>query len=431
MKVIHVLRRIVEEEWGGAEAVIYNYCMRLIERGYDTPVFCTSALGKPGPAVVRGLPIERFPYFYPYFFLSGQARHKMDMKGGSPISFSMFRRLLREKEVDLVHLHSMGRLGALVRKACQTRGIPYVVSLHGGHFTIPPAELALFQEPERKALCWGKPFGLFFGIRRILRDAAAILSVGYAEHDEVVKRVSPTTAVYLPNGVDTKRFASGVGERFRKKFKLEGKRIILCLSRIDPQKGQLHLAQALPDVLKKVPDAHVVIVGSITVQRYYDEIVETLKKNGIENHAQIISGLPPDGNDLVDAYAACDVFALPTRHEPFGIVVLEAWAAHKPVVASRVGGIPHFVTSGKNGLLFEPHDVGGLVESIVRVLTDADFAKKIADNGYDKVRAFFDWKAIVDRLTQVYDRVVSGGSLDDVRVPESMPDPSRREGVRR
>ena len=417
MKVIHVLRRIVEEEWGGAEAVIYNYCMRLIERGYDTPVFCTSALNKPGPAVVRGLPIERFSYFYPFLFLSEEARHEMDMKGGGPISFSMFRRLLREKNVDLVHLHSMGRLGGVVRKACRKHGIPFVVSLHGGHFTIPAAEETLFQKPQEKTLCYGKPFGLYFGNRRILPDAAAILSVGYAEHAEVEKRVSRKTAVYLPNGVDTKRFAVGVGERFRKKFGLEGKRIILCLSRIDPQKGQLYLAQALPDVLKKVPDAHVVIVGSITIRKYHDEIVETLKKNGVENHAQIIPGLAPDGNDLIDAYAACDVFALPTRHEPFGIVVLEAWAAHKPVVASRIGGIPHFVTSGENGLLFEPHDVNGLVDSITRVLTDEGFAKKIADNGFAEVRRAYDWEVILDRLTQIYDRVVKGESLDDIRSP--------------
>lgn len=417
MKIIHVLRRIVEEEWGGAETVIYNYCMRLIERGYDTPIFCTSTLRGPGPDVVRGLPLERFPYFYPYLFLGKDARRRLDMKGGSPISFSMFRRLLREEKVDLVHLHSMGYLGAIVRKACRMRGIPYVVSLHGGHFTIPPAEIALFREPSQKAIFYGKPFGLFFGSRRILSDAAAVLSVGYAEHAEVEKRVSLKTAVYLPNGTDTKKFAGGVGERFRRKYGLEDKRIILCLSRIDPQKGQLYLAQALPEVLRRVPNAHVVIVGSITVQKYYDEIVETLKRNGVQDHALIIPGLSPDGDDRIDAYAACDVFALPTRHEPFGIVVLEAWAAQKPVVATRIGGVPYFVTSGENGLLFEPHDLNGLVESIVKVLTDNAFAKKIADNGFAEVHRAYDWENIVDRLTQIYDRVVKGESLDDVRTP--------------
>jgi len=341
----------------------------------------------------------------------------MDMKGGSPISFSMFRRLLREAEVDLVHLHSMGRLGGLVRKACRKRGIPFVVSLHGGHFTIPPAEEDLFREPQKRAFCYGKPFGLYFGNRRILPDAAAVLSVGYAEHAEVQKRLSPKTAVYLPNGVDTKRFAGGIGERFRAKFGLQGRKIILCISRIDPQKGQLYLAQALPEIMRRVPEAHLVIVGSITVGAYHDEIVAALKKNGSADHALIIPGLPPDGNDLIDAYAACDVFALPTRHEPFGIVVLEAWAAHRPVVAARIGGIPHFVTSGKNGLLFEPHDVDGLVEAIAKVLTDDKVAEAIADNGLAEVRRCYDWEVIVDRLTQVYDRVVRGDGLEEVRTP--------------
>ncbi len=423
MKIVHVLRRITEEDWGGTETVLYNYCRTLTEHGHETPIFCTSALSKPGPAIVHGLSVERFPYFYPFLFLGREGKLKMDKKGGSPLSLSLFRRMLREKDVDLVHLHTMGRLGAQVRTTCRLTGVPYVVSLHGGHFTLPPAEKSLHKEGQKKAIPV-LPVGRLLGVNRILKDASAVLSVGNDENEEVKKRVSRKTAVYLPNGVDTKRFAGGVGERFRKKFGLEGKRIILCLSRIDPQKGQLHLAQALPGVLKHVPDAHAVIVGSITIRRYHDEIVETLKKNGVEDHALIIPGLVPDGNDLIDAYAACDVFALPTRHEPFGIVVLEAWAAHKPVVASRVGGIPHFVTSGENGLLFEPHDVNGLVDSIIRVLTDEGFAKKRADNGLNEVRRAYDWKVIVDRLTQVYDRVVSGKSLDDVRIPESMPNPS-------
>jgi len=408
---------MIEEDWGGAEAVVYNCCARLIKRGYDVPVFCTSTLSKPGPDVVRGLPVERFKCFYPYLFLSAENRLKMDKKGGNPISLKMFARLLREKDVDLVHLHSMGRVGAVVRTACRLRGIPYVVSLHGGHFTVPASEHAQMSEPEKHALRYGKPFGLIFGVRRILRDAAAVLSVGYDEHEAVMQKVSAKTAVYLPNGVDTARFAAGDGARFRKKFGLEGKRIVMCLSRIDPQKGQIYLAEALLALLQQTPDAHLLIVGSITVKDYHDRIVATLKKDNVEKNATIIPGLAPDGTDLIDAYAACDVFALPSTHEPFGIVALEAWAAHKPVVAARIGGIPYFVTNNENGLLFEPHSTAELTDCVARVLKDSTLARKLADNGLAEVRRSYDWEAIVERLTHVYDRVSKHESLAGLQTP--------------
>jgi glycosyltransferase involved in cell wall biosynthesis len=422
LKVIHILRRLVEEDWGGAEAVVYNYCTRLIGRGYDVPIYCTSALGSPGPAAVRGLAIERFKYFYPYLFLSAENKLRMDKKGGSPISMKMFSRLLREKGVDLVHLHSVGRLGAMVRTVCRLRGIPYVVSLHGGYFMIPAAELADIGAPADHALELGKPFGLIFGTRRVLTDAAAVLNVGYDEHVQVMKNVSGKTSVYLPNGVDTARFATGDGARFRKKYGFEGKRLVMCISRIDPQKGQIYLAQALPGLLQQVPDAHLVIIGSITVKDYHDEIVATLKKEGVENHATIIAGLPPDTEDLIDAYSACDVFALATRHEPFGIVVLEAWAAHRPVVAARIGGIPHFCTHNENALLFEPNSVPELTGSLARVLKDSALAQRLADNGMKEARRSYDWEAIVDRLTEVYARAVKRESMAGLQIPEGMPE---------
>jgi len=420
MKVIHVMRRLLEGDWGGAEAVVYNYCVRLNKRGHQVPIFCTSALSKPGPDIIRGLSIERFRYFYPYFFLSAENKLKMDKKGGSPISIEMFIRLLREKNIDLVHLHGGGRLGGIVRTASKLRGIPYVVSLHGGYFTVPLSEKAQFREHERHAMRYGKPFGLLLGVKRLLRDAAAVLCVGYDEHQQVTRRVSTKTSVYLPNGVDTARFAVGDGMRFRKKFGLEGKRLVACISRIDPQKGQLYLAQALPALVQQVPGAHVLIIGSITVRDYHDRIVATLRKNGAEKNATIIPGLPPDGTDLIDAYAACDVFTLPTTHEPFGIVVLEAWAAHKPVVAARIGGIPHFATNNENALLFEPHSVTELTDCLVRVLKDSTLARKLADNGLKEVRRSYDWDAIVDRLAQIYDRVVKGESVAGLQVPEGM-----------
>jgi glycosyltransferase involved in cell wall biosynthesis len=105
---------------------------------------------------------------------------------------------------------------------------------------------------------------------------------------------------------------------------------------------------------------------------------------------------------LPAAYHAAEVFCLPSLHEPFGIVILEAWAAGRPVVAARVGGIPSFTRDGEDIVLAAPGDVEDLAARLVQVLQDPALAARIAAAGQAKARRDFSWSAIAGRLLEIY-----------------------------
>jgi glycosyltransferase involved in cell wall biosynthesis len=127
---------------------------------------------------------------------------------------------------------------------------------------------------------------------------------------------------------------------------------------------------------------------------------------GISKQVMIIPGLPPNSQEIADAYAAGDIFILPSSYETFGIVVLEAWATHKPVIASRVGGLEGFVEDETDALVFNPSDKDCLVKSVVRLLEDKDLRRRLADAGFEKAKREYTWERRCEKLDAVYTELI-------------------------
>ena len=125
----------------------------------------------------------------------------------------------------------------------------------------------------------------------------------------------------------------------------------------------------------------------------------------------MIRGLETSDPELVNAYHAADLFLLPSVHEPFGIVILEAWAAGLPVVASNVGGVPSFVTDGENGCLFPSGDLATLLGTVRGLIANRDLRCKIAEAGRKKAVGEFGWDRITGRLVGIYEEAIRAHSL--------------------
>ena len=407
MRTIHIPRRFVLDFWGGTETVIMETCRRLPSHAVDCQIFCSAALTEPGAEHVAGIPVQRFPYFYPYLGLKPESKEALDLKGGNLFSFALYRQLMREPSLDLIHLHTAKRLGGIGRTVARKRNIPYVVTIHGGMIDVPAEEAATWTAPTAGTFEWGKALGMLVGSRRVLEDADAIICVDSNETERMQKRYPHKRVEFLANGVDPQPYQSGDGARFRRDNDIAPEqKIILVVSRIDPQKNQRLAVEVLDRVRRSGEDAKLVLIGPVTNTDYHVALQADIQTAGLAEHVLLIPGLPPGSQALYDAYAAADLFLLSSVHEPFGIVILEAWAAGTPVVAAAVGGVPAFTHDGDDVLHFTSNDAGGAAQQILELFGNTDLANKLISNGSQLARGKYHWDTITGQLVELYTDII-------------------------
>ena len=201
--------------------------------------------------------------------------------------------------------------------------------------------------------------------RRALLGASRILCVSEFTRREMLARLPlrPERLVVVPNALDP-RFASFLTAAADP----SSAPVILAVARLDAhdrEKGLDHLLQALPAVKAAVPEARLVIVGTGTDLPRLKALAQEL---GLERAVEFTGAV--DDEELVRRYAACRVFALPSRKEGFGLVFLEAMAHGRPCVAARAGGVPEVIDE-TCGLLVDYGDVPALAQACVAALTRA------------------------------------------------------------
>ena len=407
-KIIHVPRRFVAEEWGGTETVILEISRQQQRAGWSPEIFTSMALAKQRDETIGGMPVKRFPYCYPFFGLSAADKAALDKKGGNLLSLSLFNALRREKNVRLFHAHALKRVGGEVRTAARWQKKPFVVSLHGGVFDVPTAELGTMLKPIENKTEWGKPFGALFGSRRVLDDADFVICVGQSEMEKAKKQLSHERIAYLPNGVDCAKFATGDGAAFRAKHGIpSGAFLALNISRIDAQKNQLLALEAFAKLRAQQPNSFLILIGPETQPDYAKRLRDFIAANNLGDHVKILPGMRNDNPELIQAFHACDVFVLPSMHEPFGIVVLEAWSSGKPVIASRVGGLQALVSDGDTGFFINPNAsdaAADLAAKLNRFATEPELKNKIGANGLREAKSKYDWTQIGQQLETLYQR---------------------------
>ena len=392
LKIAHVVRRYSPAEWGGTETVVMHTMEEQRALGHDPRVFCTSALQPPDARPTED--VAFFPYFYPYFPMPAADRLKLDKKGGSPYAPKLFKAVAAFRP-DVIHIHAGGRLACASVKLAKRLGVPSVISLHGGAAAVPASELEEMLKPLKGKFPYGAILDRLFGLRfDPLAQVDVIICISHGEERRLKEKYPGRNVQYLPNGVDGKR---PLGEAALLPLQKSPSNI-LCVSRIDYQKNQL----VLVELLAARPGCHVTLVGPITARWYADKILARAKELGVDDRLTLVPGLPPGSAELEAAFAAADVFVLPSVHEPFGIVALEAMVRGIPLITSNVGGLPDFVKDGENGLLFDPSNPANLVGAFDRLAALSQESIVGMVSAARATAAQFSWRSVIDRLMRIY-----------------------------
>jgi len=284
---------------------------------------------------------------------------------------------LRAERPDVLHTHQLGALLYAGRAARRAR-VPLVVHTeHGKHYA--------------GRLRW----------RLLGRFAARSARRVFAVSGDIGRELcgcgiaSPTKVIHVPNGVDADRFelADGPGE-LRREFGLPADGpVIGTVGRLTALKRQDVLLKGFARL--EHPTARLLIVGDGPAR---EELVNLAARLGITNRV-VFAGYREQPERAV---GAMDVFALTSESEGMPLAILEAWAAGKPVVASRVGGVPELVADGRTGLLFSAGDDAEAARLLSRLLTDRPLAAALGAAGRALVRERYDTRVMAATYVRHY-----------------------------
>lgn len=289
------------------------------------------------------------------------------------------RRILREENFDIVHIHEplIPTLPLTFLRLAET---PIVGTFHAYHNT-------------PRGYGWGK-----FMLRRwFLPRLDAKIAVSRVAM-EFVSRHFPGDYEIIPNGIDTQLFSPNATplEQWR-----DGKLNILFVGRLEKRKGVKYLLGAFREVKRRLPASRLILVGpGNRLRKKYEKQVAQYSLDDV-----VFAG-PVSLAELPHYYQTADVFCAPaTGHESFGIVLLEAMASAKPVVASSINGFASLIGDGVEGLLVPPEDETALAESLLRLLEDKNLRIKMGSNGRAKAEDH-DWEKVSRRVIDVYNRLL-------------------------
>jgi glycosyltransferase involved in cell wall biosynthesis len=208
----------------------------------------------------------------------------------------------------------------------------------------------------------------------------------------------------IPLGVDIHIFDTKLYNQIenRKKFGLPLTKLIIgMLGRLDPQKGQEEFIRAVPSLLKHHTDLHFVLVGEETQgqEGFKERLLNLSRKLGISNSVQLL----PFTEAVAEFMSAIDIFVLPSYCETFGLVILEAMAMGKAIVATDAGGVPEIITNNSTGLLIPPRDVNSLSEALAKLIKDQELRISLSKQARSEALKRFDITYCVDQLVRSID----------------------------
>lgn len=247
----------------------------------------------------------------------------------------------------------------------------------------------------------------------ILRSFKVVIAVSDEIKKEILDSQIPKSKVsVINNGIDLSKFNGVQNINIRQEFKIDPHcKVIGTIGRLSKEKGHIYFLQAAKEVLKRFPKVIILIVGSGSLK---EELEDQAKAIGLEDKV-VFTGFR---KDIPEIFSSMDVFVLPSLMEGLPMVLLEAMAAQKPIIATEVGEIPKILEQGELGVLVKPKDVRGLADAIISVLRGDNEVSGITRNLFNTVRDNYSSQKMAEKYVKVYQEVLQNKEIVNRRLTQ-------------
>ncbi len=398
----------------GVAVFSHNLAMGLTKRGHEVIVICPSRTGKNSVKMVDGVKECRLKSIQAKVYpdqihdvpakkkLFGKEMPHLFYKHGFRVSVfprKEIRKIMDEFKPDVVHVQVSDPIGLSVVSYARKTGVPVVTTEHN--------QPEVLTEPLKMPKLVKKPvdamLSAYFYNRQSKSDFVT-MPTQQAIENLILSREKefgvPVAAV--SNGVDLSNFKPGkVPDEIYEKYGIKkGVPTVVYVGRVDPEKKVGSIVDAFAKVIKKLPNAQLVVVGDGVDRLRIEGVV---KKLGIDGSVRILGRvLQPD---LYELYRVGDLFATASEIETQGIVLIEAAASGLPLIAVNAGAVSEVCITNKNGFLCNPGAIDEIAESMYKILSDKELQKKFSKASLE-IASEHDLEKTIDKFINIYNKVI-------------------------
>lgn len=394
---------------GGVAPHLTELAAGLERRGHEVHVYVRAGEGQAPYEQIHGVHIHRIT-----FDLSPDFVQEVQNMCNAMVHFMAETEAYMNADFDIYHAHDWLAAPALINIK-HNMGRKCVFTLHSTEF----------------GRCGNNTYGgQSARIRGLEQEALSladrVIAVSGVLCDEIKEQYSfdweKLRCVY--NGINCLRFDGNLWDpaEVRGKYGVGPlDPMVLFVGRMASQKGPDILIEAVPAILGSRPDAKIVMVGDGYMKQ---GLVNRVHEMGVAGSVCFTGAM--GGQDLVDLFKTTDIVAIPSRNEPFGIVVLEAWASYKPVVVTKSGGPREFVWHDNDGFLVDT-SVDGMAWGITNCFNNFEHAKYMGERGRVKAAFQFSWNRIAELSNNAYDELYGIFPPPPLEKPEYNPEATARK----
>jgi len=314
-------------------------------------------------------------------------RDKSSILLPTPRVIRNLQKLIRRRNLSTVWFGAAAPLGVSARWL-RRAGAQHIVALTHGH-----------------EVWWSKVWPFSWVISEIARSVDVVTYLGDFTHQAIARRFKDKNKLTkIAPGIDTEHFRPLDVRELREKYGIADRATIVSVGRLVHRKGQDRLVEAMPLVLKEIPEAHLVFIGEGPHRKKLDQLV---KRHKLENHVTFIGRI--QYSDLPRHFSLGDIFAMPSRSRLFGleveglgIVYLEASACGITLVGGNSGGAPDAVKEGITGFVVDGNKLPEIADRIITLLKDDELRNQMGNAGRSWAMEEWQWK----RWSQAFNQVL-------------------------